>query len=74
MVRNIISPNAFDEIFVYTPIEVAKKRDVKWLCAEARLGQATNTTGTDRPYKNPNSPTKQLENTNVLLNNQLNSI
>ena len=56
MVRDMLAPNEFVEIFVDTPLEVAEERDVKGLYAKARAGKLKNFTGIDSPYEPPLSP------------------
>ena len=56
MVRQMMKPGEFIEIFVDTPLEVAEKRDVKGLYAKARSGKLKNFTGIDSPYEAPKKP------------------
>jgi bifunctional enzyme CysN/CysC len=56
MVRDMLEPGEFVEIFVDTPLEVAEGRDVKGLYKKARAGQLKNFTGIDSPYEAPESP------------------
>jgi bifunctional enzyme CysN/CysC len=56
MVRDMLPPGEFVEIFVDTPLEVAEARDVKGLYKKARSGQLKNFTGIDSPYEPPESP------------------
>ena len=56
MVRQMMSPNEFIEVFIDTPLSVVENRDVKGLYAKARSGQLKNLTGIDSPYEIPNSP------------------
>jgi bifunctional enzyme CysN/CysC len=56
MVRDMLEPGEFVEIFVDTPLEVAEGRDVKGLYEKARAGQLKNFTGIDSPYEAPESP------------------
>ena len=56
MVRQMMKPGEFIEIFVDTPLEVAEKRDVKGLYAKARSGELKNFTGIDSPYEAPKKP------------------
>ena len=56
LVRAMIEPGEFVEIFVDTPLEVAEERDVKGLYKKARAGQLKNFTGIDSPYEEPESP------------------
>ncbi|MCI5040582.1 MAG: sulfate adenylyltransferase subunit CysN [Donghicola eburneus] len=53
MVRGMMQPGEFVEVFVDTPLEVAEERDVKGLYAKARSGQLKNFTGIDSPYEAP---------------------
>ncbi len=53
MVRAMMQPGEFVEVFVDTPLEVAEQRDVKGLYAKARSGQLKNFTGIDSPYEAP---------------------
>ena len=56
MVREMLEPGEFIEIFVDTPLEVAEGRDVKGLYKKARSGQLKNFTGIDSPYEAPENP------------------
>ncbi len=56
MVRQMMAPGEFVEIFVDTPLEVAEERDVKGLYKKARSGQLPNFTGIDSPYEAPENP------------------
>ena len=56
MVREMIKPGEFIEVFINTPLNVAEKRDVKGLYTKARLGQLKNFTGIDSPYEPPKNP------------------
>ena len=51
MVRDMMAPGEFFEVFVDTPLSVAEERDVKGLYAKARSGQIKNFTGIDSPYE-----------------------
>ena len=53
LVRAMMGPDEFFEVFVDTPLEVAESRDVKGLYAKARAGQIRNFTGIDSPYEAP---------------------
>ena len=53
LVRAMMAPAEFFEVFVDTPLEVAEERDVKGLYAKARAGQIRNFTGIDSPYEPP---------------------
>ncbi len=56
MVRAMLPPGEFIEIFVDTPLDVAEARDVKGLYKKARSGQLKNFTGIDSPYEPPEHP------------------
>ncbi|RNJ62828.1 MAG: sulfate adenylyltransferase subunit CysN [Porphyrobacter sp. IPPAS B-1204] len=56
MVREMLAPGEFIEIFVDTPLSVAEARDVKGLYKKARSGQLKNFTGIDSPYEPPEHP------------------
>jgi bifunctional enzyme CysN/CysC len=56
MVRAMLPPGEFVEIFVDTPLAVAEARDVKGLYKKARSGQLKNFTGIDSPYEAPAAP------------------
>jgi adenylylsulfate kinase-like enzyme len=56
MVRELVEPDEFIEVFVDTPLDVCMARDPKGLYAKARLGEAFNVTGLDSPYERPEAP------------------
>ena len=56
MVRDLMAPGEFIEVFVNTPLAVAEQRDVKGLYKKARAGQLKNFTGIDSPYEAPEVP------------------
>jgi bifunctional enzyme CysN/CysC len=53
MVREMMKPGEFIEVFVDTPLAAAEARDVKGLYKKARAGQLKNFTGIDSPYEAP---------------------
>jgi len=63
MVRSMMQPGEFFEVFVDTPLEVAESRDVKGLYAKARAGELKNFTGIDSPYEHPESPDMCIDTT-----------
>ena len=65
MVRGMMQPGEFMEIFVDTPLEVAEGRDVKGLYAKARAGQLKNFTGIDSPYEAPEAPELRIDTTEM---------
>jgi bifunctional enzyme CysN/CysC len=60
MVRGLVEPGEFIEVFVDTPIEDCVRRDPKGLYAKAQTGQLKNFTGVDAPYEAPESPELHL--------------
>jgi len=65
MVRGMMQPGEFIEVFIDTPMEVAEGRDVKGLYAKARAGQLKNFTGIDSPYEVPQSPELRIDATEM---------
>ncbi len=65
MVRSMLPPGEFIEIFIDTPLEEAEKRDVKGLYAKARAGQLKNFTGIDSPYEPPEAPHIRIDTTKM---------
>ncbi len=60
MVRELLEPGEFVEVFVDTPIEECMRRDPKGLYAKAARGQIMNFTGVSSPYEAPESPELHL--------------
>ncbi len=56
MVRQLVEPGEFIEIYVRCPLEVCEQRDVKGLYRKARQGIIKNFTGIDAPYEEPENP------------------
>ena len=56
MVRELLGPGEFIEIFVAVPVEECIRRDPKGLHAKALAGKIKNFTGIDSPYEAPSSP------------------
>jgi bifunctional enzyme CysN/CysC len=56
MVRGLVEPGEFIEVFVDTPIADCIQRDPKGLYAKAQAGQLKNFTGIDAPYEPPENP------------------
>ncbi|OCX66428.1 adenylyl-sulfate kinase [Thioclava sp. SK-1] len=65
MVRGMMQPGEFMEIFVDTPLEVAEERDVKGLYAKARSGALKNFTGIDSPYEAPDAAELRIDTTEM---------
>jgi bifunctional enzyme CysN/CysC len=53
MVREMMEPGEFIEVFVDTTLAEAERRDVKGLYRKARAGELANFTGIDSPYEEP---------------------
>jgi bifunctional enzyme CysN/CysC len=60
MVRNLVAPGEFIEVFVDTPIDECMRRDPKGLYAKAQAGEIKNFTGFDAPYEPPQAPEVHL--------------
>jgi len=65
MVRNMMQPGEFFEIFIDTPLADAEARDVKGLYKKARSGQLKNFTGIDSPYEAPSAPEIRIDTTKM---------
>lgn len=63
VVKDIVGEKDFLEIFVSTPIEVCKKRDVKGLYARAASGKIKDFTGVSAPFDNPQNPILKIDTT-----------
>ncbi len=56
IVRSIMPPGDFSEVYCQCPLEVCEQRDVKGLYKKARVGEISNFTGISSPYEVPLSP------------------
>ena len=56
LVRDLVGPDEFIEVFVDTPLDVCMRRDPKGLYRRALAGELTNFTGVDQAYESPLSP------------------
>ena len=65
MVRAMIPPGEFLEVFIDTPLTEAERRDVKGLYAKARAGELKNFTGIDSPYETPLTPELRIDTTSM---------
>ncbi|KQN25817.1 adenylyltransferase [Sphingomonas sp. Leaf33] len=61
MVRALIPPGEFLEIFIDTALSVAEARDVKGLYAKARAGEIAHFTGISSPYEPPENPDIRID-------------
>jgi bifunctional enzyme CysN/CysC len=65
IVREMMQPGEFLEIFIDTPMQQAEARDVKGLYKKARAGQLANFTGIDSPYETPENPEIHIDTTKM---------
>ncbi|HVY34007.1 MAG TPA: sulfate adenylyltransferase subunit CysN [Caulobacteraceae bacterium] len=65
MVREMIAPGEFFEIFIDTPLAEAERRDVKGLYKKARAGELKHFTGIDSPYEAPEAPEMRIDTTSL---------
>jgi bifunctional enzyme CysN/CysC len=56
VVRELVGPGEFVEVFVDVPIEECIRRDPKGLYGKALAGKLKNFTGIDSPYEPPDAP------------------
>ena len=63
MVRDLLAPGEFIEVFVDTPIEVCEARDPKGLYKRARAGEISNFTGISSEYQPPVNPDLHIRTT-----------
>jgi bifunctional enzyme CysN/CysC len=60
MVRQLMPPGAFIEVYVNAPVDVCEQRDPKGLYAKARANQIKEFTGISAPYETPLKPEIEL--------------
>jgi bifunctional enzyme CysN/CysC len=65
MVRDMMRPGDFIEIYIDTPLAEAERRDVKGLYKKARAGQLANFTGIASPYETPTTPDIHIDTTRM---------
>ncbi|MEK6806750.1 MAG: adenylyl-sulfate kinase [Pseudomonadota bacterium] len=56
LVRALVAPGEFFEVYVKAPLDVCEQRDPKGLYKKARAGQIKQFTGIDSPYEEPSNP------------------
>lgn len=61
MVRHILPPEEFVEVFVDTPLEICRQRDPKGLYRRAERGEIKQFTGVDSPYELPLDPEVHID-------------
>ena len=64
--RSLMEPGEFFEIFVDTPLAVARQRDPKGLYRRALRGELSNFTGIDSPYEPPEQPELRIDTTQLV--------
>jgi bifunctional enzyme CysN/CysC len=67
MVRQMMRPGEFLEVFIDTPLATAEARDVKGLYRKARAGQLKNFTGIDSPYEAPEAAELHIDTTKMTI-------
>jgi bifunctional enzyme CysN/CysC len=60
LVRQMVAPGVFIEVYVNAPLEVCEARDPKGLYAKARAHQIKEFTGVSAPYEAPPAPEIEL--------------
>lgn len=63
--REIIEDSSFIEVYVSTPIEKCKERDVKGLYKKAESGKIPNFTGVNSPYEVPEDPEITIDTSDI---------
>ncbi len=61
LVKEIVGPDNFLEVYVACPLEVCEARDVKGLYRRARAGEIAQFTGISAPYEAPGTPDLTLD-------------
>jgi bifunctional enzyme CysN/CysC len=65
MVRDMMQPGEFIEVYIDTPLAEAERRDVKGLYKKARAGLLANFTGIASPYEPPSAPDIRIDTTKM---------
>ncbi len=60
LVRQMLKPGQFIEVFVNAPMDLCERRDPKGLYAKAKAGQIKEFTGISAPYEAPEKPEIEL--------------
>lgn len=61
LIKNIIGPENFEEVFVDAPVEECIQRDVKGMYKKAIAGEIPKFTGISDPYEPPENPSLTLK-------------
>lgn len=72
--KNIIGEDLFIEVYVNTPLDVCKQRDVKGLYAKAELGEIPDFTGVSSPYECPEMPEVLIDTSLLSIDQAINGI
>ena len=64
LVRKMVQPGEFVEVFVNTPLDVCEQRDPKGLYKKVRAGELQQFTGIDSPYEQPLQPELNIQTMN----------
>ena len=65
LVREIVGKENFIEVYVSTPFEECKRRDVKGLYKKAIKGEIKNFTGVSSVYESPKNPDITIDTTDI---------
>jgi adenylylsulfate kinase len=65
VVRDLVAPDEFIEIFIDTSLEICEQRDPKGLYKKARSGEIKNFTGINSAYEKPSSPEIHIVNDTI---------
>ena len=74
MVRELMEPGEFVEVYLDCPLEVCEMRDPKGLYAKARQGLIKEFTGIDSPYEPPENPELTLNTAQESVQESLNRL
>ncbi len=68
LVRELVGPDEFIEIYCDAPLSVCEMRDVKGLYKKARQGLISDFTGISSPYERPANPEITLDTASLTVN------
>lgn len=74
LVRNMVTPGDFLEIYCNSPVEVCEQRDVKGLYKKARRGEISGFTGITSPYEVPTNPELTIDTGNNSLEHSVEQV
>lgn len=61
IIKEVVNPENFVEVYVNTSVEECERRDVKGLYQKARKGEILNFTGINAPYEAPKYPDVEIK-------------